>query len=547
MGRPTVLRGVAAALVAVAAGISTTFGAADVRIERSPEFVGRVNTAIDRGVRWLRGAQQPGGPFRDYVPYTGGMTALAYYTLRVSGVAKDDPAAVKAFEALRQTYEAAKKRGELRTYTVGLFCMAVAEHGGPTPGIDRSGERQVNLSEADTVWMKEMVKLLEEWQDENGRWSYPASGRGGRNDYDHSNTQYALLGLKAASRAGVRAKSATWSKSLKHFLDAQDDDGRPVPRFEPGEKGRTSAKAVDRARGWGYLADMSAYGSMTAGGVGSVVICRSELIGTANYPPGLDAKAEQSARDGIAWLGLYFAVDTNPAPPMPKGAAFSMSGPMWHYYYLYALERAGVLGGVEWMGEHDWYGRGAEYLLKEQLGSGAWSQRTASIPRAIPLARPDPVDDSNSVLSTCFALLFLKKGTAPVARGALTKEFDDGDINFAAAAALSDSDFDDFVDLVLSRWRRAASDASKERLFASTTAVGPRIVLPLIDRLSSTKEPERTAAIALLVRATGFDHGYAASALPDEREAAASRWQAWWLANGKSLRYDAARKRLVVL
>jgi hypothetical protein len=540
VGRSPILRGLAAAVVAAVAGVATTFGAADVRIERSPEFVDRVGKAIDRGVGWMRGAQQPGGPYRDYGPYPGGMTALAYYTLRVSGVARDDPAAVKAFEALRQTYDAAKKRSELRTYSVGLMCMAVAEHGSPTPGIDRSGERQVNLSDADAAWMKEMVKLLEDWQDGEGRWSYPALGRGGGNSYDHSNTQYALLGLKAASRAGVRARNATWSKSLKHFLEAQEDDGKPVPRFEPGEKGRTSAKAVDRARGWGYLADMPAYGSMTAGGVGSVVICRSELIGTANYPPGLDAKAEQSARDGI-----YFAVDTNPGPAMSKAIAFNMSGPMWHYYYLYALERAGVLGGVEWMGENDWYGKGAEFLLKEQLGSGAWSQRSGQIQRAVPVARPDPAGDSNAVLSTCFALLFLKKGTVPVARGALTKEFDDADINFGAAGSLSDADFDDFVDLVLSRWRRAASDASKERILASATAVGPRIALPLIDRLSSTKESERTAALALLLRATGLDHGYAPAATPEDREIAATRWQAWWLANGRSLRYDAATRRLV--
>jgi hypothetical protein len=300
---------------------------------------------------------------------------------------------------------------------------------------------------------------------------------------------------------------------------------------------------MDRARGWGYVANMPAYGSMTAGGVGSVVICRSELLGTRDYPMGLDAKAEQSARDGLAWLGANFRVDTNPGTASPKGIALGMAGPQWHYYYLYAMERAGMLAYVEWMGEHDWYGEGAEFLLKEQLGSGAWTQDGAR--GAIPMRRAGPADDVQAVQATCFALLFLKKGTLPVARGALTKSFDDSDINFALAPSLSDGDFEDFIDLVLSRWRRAAADEGKERLFAGAVTVGSRIVPPLIDRLSSTKAAEREAAFALLKRATGLDHSYDPAAAPDAREDAVAKWQSWWLANGKTLRFDAATGRLV--
>jgi hypothetical protein len=518
-------------------------GAAEPRIERKPEFVSRVNSAIENGVKWLRGAQQPGGLYREYPGYAGGTTALAYYTLRTCGVAKDDPAAVRAFSAMKQTFEAAKRRGELTTYTVALFCMALAERAEIAPAADKQGGSEPALSAEDVAWMKELVRLLEEWQDERGRWWYPREGGNGR-AYDNSNTQYALLGLKAASRAGAKVKSSTWSRSLKHFLDAQEDGGPSVPRFQPGEKGRTNAAATDRARGWGYQDGGGAYGSMTAGGVGSVVICRSELLGSSNYPPGLDAKAEQSVRDGVAWLGRWFAVDTNPAPPVSR--QFTMGGPMWHYYYLYALERAGVLAGVEWMGEHDWYGEGAEFLLKDQLASGAWAQADGPAAGAVPMGRPAAIDDTNSVISTAFALLFLKKGTLPVARGALTKSFDDGDINFVAAPSLSDADFDDFVDLVLSRWRRAATDEAKSRILTRATAVGPRLVLPLIDRLSSTKDPEREAAFALLRRATGLDHGYLPGAPRETRDDAVARWQSWWLANGKLLWFDPASGRLVV-
>ncbi|MHC4924244.1 MAG: DUF4159 domain-containing protein, partial [Planctomycetota bacterium] len=76
--------------------------------------------------------------------------------------------------------------------------------------------------------------------------------------------------------------------------------------------------------------------------------------------------------------------------------------PNFHLYYLYALERAGMLAGVEWMGEHDWYGVGAEHLMATQKEDGSWK------------------DERRPATGTCFALLFLKKGTIPVRRGAIT-------------------------------------------------------------------------------------------------------------------------------
>lgn len=542
----TVLVCLVAATLAAGFGPAPSLAAAALTIERKPEFVERVSAAIDRGAHWLRGAQQPGGPFKDYGSYPSAMTALAYYTLRTCGVSREDPVSTRAFDAMRQSYEAAKRRGELRTYTVGLLAMALAEHGDPVAAPDRERDPQSRLGADDAAWMKELVRLIEDWQSERGAWSYGnLSGSNERNFYDHSNTQYALLGLKAASRAGAKVKPATWMKSLKHFLSAQEDSGPAVIRFEPGVKGRTSATSSDRARGWGYLAEDAAYGSMTAGGVGSVVICRSELIGSRDYGPALDAKSEQSVRDGIAWLGTNFSVRTNPAGPVVKGRSAGMSGPMWHFYYLYALERAGMLSGVEWIGEHDWYGEGAAYLLGEQLGSGAWSQQRSHAAGARAIGRQNPADDYDAVQSTCFALLFLKKGTLPVARGALTRDIDDTDINFDAAGALSDADFDDFIDLVLSRWRRVPGDEAKDRILARAATVGSRIVMPLIDRLASTKDPEREAAIALLRRATGLAHGYDAAAAQDVRDDAVARWQAWWLANEKTIHFDATSGRIV--
>ena len=87
----------------------------------------------------------------------------------------------------------------------------------------------------------------------------------------------------------------------------------------------------------------------------------------------------------------------------------------------------------------------------------------------------------------------------------------------------SDKDFDDFIDLVLPRWRRIDDAAVKERLFANHRR-RTRIVVPLLKRLSSSKDDER-AAVALLKRATGLDNGYDPSAKPDARDAAVAAWQ----------------------
>jgi hypothetical protein len=273
---------------------------------------------------------------------------------------------------------------------------------------------------------------------------------------------------------------------------------------------------------------------MTAGGAGSVVICRSELLGGNSYPATLDRKAEQSVRDGLAWLGLNFRVDTNPG-------SNGMAGPHWHHYYLYGLERAGVLAGVDWMGRHDWYGEGAEYLLGTQREDGSWVRRVGGGQRGMRVA----ISSADHCVTTCFALLFLKRGTAPVARGAVTRGADDTVVDVAAAAKLSDRDFEDLLDLVLSRWRRAGSDEARDRLLSQATKIGPRIVLPLVMRLDSTKDPEREGAIALLRRAVGFDHGYDPLASRDRREEAIGKWQTWWLANREKLRYEPEADRIV--
>jgi len=75
-------------------------------------------------------------------------------------------------------------------------------------------------------------------------------------------------------------------------------------------------------------------------------------------------------------------------------------GPGRHHYHLYGLERVGTLGLFEKVGSHYWYKEGTEVLLKDQKPDGKWDQKDEIAP--------------SDILDTCYALLFLRRGTAPV-------------------------------------------------------------------------------------------------------------------------------------
>jgi hypothetical protein len=90
-------------------------------------------------------------------------------------------------------------------------------------------------------------------------------------------------------------------------------------------------------------------------------------------------------------LAKHFSVTGNPGPPSEEWAK---NDTHWcHFYYLYALERAGVLCRTEWIGRRAWYPEGANVLLAGQGKDGSWN---------------------DSTIDTCFAILFLKRATRPL-------------------------------------------------------------------------------------------------------------------------------------
>ncbi len=505
---------------------------------RDPAFQKSVDDAIARGVAWMRDHQGKDGVFGDdaepFSTFPFGYTSLGVHVLRSCGASFDDPAVAKGIATMRQAFRSGGSAGA-QTYQLALALLALEAHYSPDAAPEEKKKSRYGdsakrgkpvIPASDLEWIRAMAQRLCSAQDASGAFGYTATDGYSRrrSGWDHSNTQYALLGLKAARRCGVEIDARVFQNCLEHLLGTQEPSGPEVERRETDSSAgdayapRSRVAGRDRARGWGYT-HPGATGSMTTGGVSSMVICRGELQGTKRYTAALDRKAVQSIRDGIAWLGRNFSVTDNP----PSGTGG------WHYYYLYGLERAGVLAGVTWMAEHDWYLEGAKYLLAQQNGDGSWGgtgMLAAQPRRKGARARP------GNLLDTAFALLFLKKATFRV-EGAVATEESDSTLDLSGAAALDDASFRAVFDSVFARYARAA-EKDRSVLAADFVRMGTRALGLLILTLEAEGAAERGTALDALRRVTGLTHGYDPAAPQEARSAAVATWEEWYF--GKKAR-----------
>lgn len=345
-----------------------------------------VDEAIDRGAKFLLEELRRGTKGDDFESRPDLLTGeLVLLTLAHAGVPAGD-------ETFARLLRGVLSRDLSATYNVALQAMALER-------IDRRLHQKRIAA---------CGQYLVDSQCANGQWNYgepmgaerpradtPTSGgapakksgstealpaidivrrRRGPPSGDNSNTQYAILGLRACMEASVRIPAATFAETEKWFERKQSRDG---------------GWSYDIA-GMGGGPELGTYGSMTAGAAGTLVICKYYLKKDHTKSPSVHA--------GLKWLEKNFAVGENPGCPMEDA---------WHYYYLYALERAAMLYGTETIGRHEWYAEGATYLLKRQSKDGSWSGGAAGI------GGPAPGMDSR-ITDTCFAILFLRRTTKPV-------------------------------------------------------------------------------------------------------------------------------------
>ena len=182
---------------------------------------------MDRGIGYLRQSQRADGSWPDTRhDMRGGDTALATLALLTAGVPPTDRSAAAGLRALR-TLNSSK------TYVVGLQTMALA-----------MGEPQ-----RDKRRITELADRIAKGQYSRGRWQgmWGYDLRRPRRA-DNSNTQFALLGLKAAADVGVKISQRVWKRSLNHWTTNQGRNGGwgYTGRGDRGIKRNLAAVTVNR-------------------------------------------------------------------------------------------------------------------------------------------------------------------------------------------------------------------------------------------------------------------------------------------------------------
>jgi hypothetical protein len=399
---------IAAALLLLTAVAAPRAPAASA--EPTPELQKQINEAIDRGQVWLRSQQKPDGSFQPLTvmgqaAYQVGVTALMGLALIAAGEPKKGPVLQKALAYLKETdLKRDGPSGARSTYGTGVLIMFLTEMYRPEEKPEEKAGRYAKAKVKDpcklppeiAAWIQELASWLVDVQMQDGWWRYPHTPPS-----DLSNTQYALLGLRAARDCGAAVQQSAFLRALQRTLDTQQKDGpahkRIIPATKPGET--EYAVGGDKARGWNYQAIDGQFvsGSMTTAAIAVLAIARDACNKPerfSGYSDELDRKVQRSVQDGFAWLDKHFAVDKNP----PAGA------PAWHYDYLYGLERACVYAGRDKIGRHDWYVEGATYLVSKQQKDGRW---TTGVLGAGGEISPSDLAD------TAWALLFLERATRP--------------------------------------------------------------------------------------------------------------------------------------
>ena len=175
---------------------------------------------------------------------------------------------------------------------------------------------------------------------------------------DNSNTQFAIMALWAARRHYVPVE---WTLALvkDRFHNSQRPSG-----------------------GWNYQFHGDGQtGPMTCVGLIGLAVGHgsAQLARKPETAPGQAIVQDAAITQGLEALGRYL--------PQPAGTQT--------LYFLWSLERVGVLYNLKTIGNTNWYLWGVECLLPIQQSDGSW------------FAHGYP--GSSATLDTCMALLFLKR------------------------------------------------------------------------------------------------------------------------------------------
>ena len=256
---------------------------------------------------------------------------------------------------------------------------------GPGPGTYEAGVTAMVFANLDASSNRHLIEMVATYlrgrQNANGSWDYS-----GRTQGDTSISQYAVLGLWEAQNAGVDVSPSVWDRAAEWYMSTQSGAGS-----------------------WNYHRDggFPETLSMTAAGVGSLMICRRQLDryrvqkrGTstllATLVPENEHEAfrpstsithlDQAISRGLAWIAGNFE---------PKNVTITGQSAN---YGLYGIERIGALGDRQTIGKVDWFAKGRDFLQATQGADGSW------------------LGAHGTEMNTVWGILFLTKSTAKTIR-----------------------------------------------------------------------------------------------------------------------------------
>ncbi|MCH2203692.1 MAG: hypothetical protein MK102_17120 [Fuerstiella sp.] len=302
-------------------------------------------------------------------------TSLVAYALLKAGLDLSEPRLAQGIHLAQQRANAATYDQYAGSYLAAVDAMLLADAGGKK-------YRKV---------IQKIARMIESFQRSDGSWPHDFPQFGSSGPADVSLTQYCVLGLWAAKRAGCKVNPRAFDKAASYLIEHENPGG-----------------------GWPYRIPITGAASpsrisMSVAGLGTIGICRMLLFSGGQNRPNSerinqlerlgvldqvedndvvsaydDYTADVSLRSidetidrVVAWNAVRFA-------PVPI--------PGHKLYFYYSLERAAALVNVR----DDWYTAYGDGLLTLQHADGHFEGKSIGY---------------GSAVETSFAILYYTKAT----------------------------------------------------------------------------------------------------------------------------------------
>jgi hypothetical protein len=307
------------------------------------------------------------------------MDGLIGLTLLECGAGADDPDVLDIAEELRKAGPSLRK-----TYAISAVLFFFNRWNAARP-----------LAEADSKLARSLGLRLCAGQIELGVWRYdcpnltaeqeqdllakleagspPPGAPGGF--YSMSNSQFAMLALWGARKHGLPVRE-TLLRAAAHFHRSQFPDGHWI---------------YDNAYNPGVL-----WTTATAAGLMALAMEKALLEDSEFQRTGPAVKAPEKRAD-VAKAFEFVGRSVGRKKGDPGGASHGYAGTIFQadawgdLYYLWTIERLGMIYGMARIEGKDWYEWGYPIVLEHQKPDGSWK------------------DKHQPQVDTCFALLFLKR------------------------------------------------------------------------------------------------------------------------------------------